>query len=229
MKSLHLSLTLSLAATASLFAQIPSRIDTTKQAEEQGLPNMYHCGDREDLKMEKWDRICYWWSHSFNAQMVLGAAFNSALDPVFNNATSAYWGQGVEGFSKRFGTRVAQSMTKGTMEALVGAALHEDPRFFPSRKQGFGPRFGYALQHTLMVRHDNGKEYLSAGRIAGTFSSGFVGMAWTPSPINSARDSLVRSGTAWGGILAASLWKEFQPDVMKLVSSIFRRPPKGTK
>src|SRR5207249_2355724 len=168
---------------------------------------------------------------SFNAQMIVGAAFNSALDPVFNSATSAYWGQGVVGFSKRFGTRVAQSATKGTSEAIVDAIFHEDPRFFPSRKQGFGPRVGFALKHTFIVRHNNGKEYLSAGRIAGTFSSGFIGMAWTPDPINSTQNALVRSGTAWGGILASSLFKEFQPDLMKLISSIFRRPPKarGTK
>ena len=205
-------------------AQIQSR-----NTAEQGLPSVYHCGSRDDLPMSLEDKRCYWWTHSFNAQMIFGAAFNSAMDPYFNNATSAYWGQGVEGFSKRFGTRVAQSFTKGSAQALVGVALHEDPRFYESRKEGFWPRFGFALTHSLIVRNDNGREQFAAGRVAGAFSSGFVGMAWTPGPINSPRDSLVRSGTAMGGVLAGSMWKEFQPDVMKLVSSIFRRPPKKEK
>jgi hypothetical protein len=215
---------IAIAAAGMLPAQIQS---STADTQEKSLPNTFHCGDRADLKMTQQDRFCYWWTHSFNAQMLFGAAFNSALDPVFNNSTSAYWGQGARGFSRRFGTRVTQSMAKGTGEALVGAVFKEDPRFYESRKNGFGRRFGFALTHTLIVKNDNGREQLSAGRLAGAFSSGFVGMAWTPAPINSPRDALVRSGTAFGGTLASSLWKEFQPDAMKLVSSIFRRPPKA--
>src|SRR5205823_3742940 len=112
-------------------------------------------------------------------------------------------------------------------QTLVGALFREDPRFYDSRKQGFWKRFGFALTHTLIVKNDNGHEQLSAGRIAGAFSSGFVGMAWTPDPINTTRDALVRSGTAMGGVLAGSMFKEFQPDLMKLASGIFRRPPKA--
>jgi hypothetical protein len=213
-----------LFAVASL---LPAQIKSSSvEIQERDLPDTFHCGDRDDLPMTAKDKRCYWWTHSFNAQMVAGAAFNSALDPVFNNATSAYWGQGMEGFSKRFGTRLAQSFVKGSGQAMVGGLLHEDPRYYESRKEGFWPRFGFALTHTLIVRNDNGREQFSAGRMAGAFSSGFVGMAWTPDPINKPQDALVRSGTALGGELASSMWKEFQPDVMKLVSGIFRRPPK---
>src|SRR6185369_665416 len=158
-----------LILAAPLAAQIKSS-DTG----ERNLPEAFHCGDRDDLPMNAQDKRCYWWTHSFNAQMVAGAAFNSALDPVFNNATSAYWGQGMEGFSKRFGTRLAQSFVKGTGQALVGGLLHEDPRFYESRKEGLWPRIGFALTHTLIVRNDNGHEQFSAGRVAGAFSSGFV-------------------------------------------------------
>ncbi len=194
---------------------------------EKQLPPTFHCGDRDDLPMSTKDKACYWWTNSFNATMIFGAAFNTALDPIFNGSTNKYWGQGAEGFGRRFGTRVTQSMVKGTGQAVVGAMFREDPRFYPSRKQGFWPRFGFAVAHTIIVKNDSGREQLSAGRIAGAFSSGFVGMAWTPDPINTPQAALERSGTAMGGVLAGSLWKEFQPDVMKLVSSMFRKPPKA--
>jgi hypothetical protein len=212
-----------------IFVTIAGAAFAQPSVEEKGLPSTFHCGDREDLPMTHKDKTCYWWTHSFNAPMILGAAFNGALDPLINNSTNAYWGQGVEGFGRRFGTRVSQSMAKGTGEAVVGMIFKEDPRLYSSRKDGFWPRFGFALSHTLMVHNDNGKERLSAGRIAGAFSSGFVGMAWTPDPINTPQDALVRSGTAMGGVLAGSLWKEFKPDVMRLVSSMFRKPPKAEK
>jgi hypothetical protein len=195
---------------------------------EKQLPPTFHCGDRDDLPMSHKDKACYWWTNSFNAEMIFGAAFNTALDPIFNGSTNKYWGQGAEGFARRFGTRVTQSMAKGSGQALVGALFKEDRRFYVSRKQGFWPRFGFALTHTVIVKNDNGREQLSAGRIAGAFSSGFVGMAWTPEPINTTQAALVRSGTAMGGVLAGSVWKEFQPDVMKLASNLFRKPPPKT-
>jgi hypothetical protein len=196
---------------------------------DRSLPSTFHCGDRDDLPMTRKDLGCFWWTHTFNAQMLAGAAFNSALDPLVNNATSKYWGQGAEGFAKRFGTRVAQSMAKGTGEALVGMAFKEDPRFYESRKQGFWPRMGFAVTHTVIVRNDKGHEQFSAGRVAGAFSSGFIGMAWTPDPINRPQDALVRTGTAMGGTLAGSIWKEFQPDITRFASSLFRKPPKAVK
>src|SRR5437879_11969245 len=133
---LGLAAALAMGTPAILCAQVDV-------APEEGLPKTCHCGDREELQMAPKDRACYWWTHSFNAQMVLGAAFNSALDPFFNNSTNAYWGQGAKGFSRRFGTRVTQSMAKGTGQALIGAMFREDPRFYQSRRKGFWPRFGF--------------------------------------------------------------------------------------
>jgi len=199
----------------------------SNEAPAEPLPPTFHCGDRDDLPMSGKDKTCYWWTQSFNAGMLFGAAFNTALDPVLNGSTLKYWGQGVDGFSKRFGTRVTQSMAKGTGQALVGAMFHEDPRFYPSRKEKFWPRVGFALTHTLIVRNDNGHPQFSAGRVAGAFSSGFSGMAWTPDPINTTSAAMVRVGTSMGGVVAGSLWKEFEPDVLNLASSIFRKPPKA--
>jgi hypothetical protein len=214
-----------LVGTAVVSAQISA--SAAASSGERNLPPTFHCGDRADLPMTGKDKTCYWWVHSFNAQMILGAAFNGLLDPYVNNRTNDYWGQGAAGYFRRFGTRVSQSMAKGTGQAIFGGIFREDPRFYPSRKEGFWPRFGFAFVHTFVVKHNNGKEYLSVGRFAGSFSSGFVGLAWTPDPINTNRAALVRSATGMGGVLAGSMWKEFQPDVMKLVSSIFRRPPKA--
>jgi hypothetical protein len=118
-------------------------------------------------------------------------------------------------------------MAKGTGQAVVGAIFKEDPRFYQSRKEKFWPRVGFALTHTLIVKNDQGHQQLSAGRIAGAFSSGFSGMAWTPDPINTTSAAFVRVGTSMGGVVAGSFWKEFQPDLTNLASSIFRRPPKA--
>ena len=197
--------------------------------EEKSLPATFHCGGRGDLRMSPKDKACYWWTNSFNAQMIFGAAFNSALDQwLLNGAKKEDWGKGAEGYSRRFGTRVSQSFAKGTAQALAGAALHEDPRFYASNKSGFGPRLWFAISHTAIVRGDSGGERFAAGRVSGAFASGFVGMAWTPDSLNTPQAALKRSGNALGGALASSLFTEFKPDLVKLASGIFKRPPKET-
>src|SRR5260370_17201677 len=113
-----------------------------------GLPSAFHCGDRDDLPMSGKDKACYWWTHSFNAQMLFGAAFTTALDPIFNGSSAPYWGQGASGFSKRFATRVAQSMTKGTGQALVAALSKENPPFSVSPQHASFPRSPLSPPHT---------------------------------------------------------------------------------
>lgn len=218
------------AALAS--AQI---VSTPSETAEQGLPRGFHCGGRPDLGMDRRDKVCYWWTHSFNAPMVSGAAFNAAMDQWVKNSTNDEWGQGFAGFGRRFGTRLTQSMAKGTGQALGGLLLKEDPRLYASHRKGFGPRLAFALTRTFIVRVNcdpelgaSCKERLSIGRLGGAFASGFVGMAWTPDRINTTNRALVRSGTAMTGVMLGSLWKEFQPDITKLASRIVRRPPKET-
>ena len=214
---------------SAAFSQIQA---SAVEAKEERLPAVYHCGEREDLFMTPRDKRCYWWTHSFNAPMVTGAGFNAALDQWVKNSTNNEWGQGAAGFSRRFGTRVSQSMAKGTGQALGGLLFHEDPRMYASNKEGFGPRLAFALTRTFMVRVDCNPELkavcnerLSVGRLGGALASGFVGMAWTPDRINTPERALVRSGTAMGGVMAGSLWKEFQPDVMRMLTGLFRRAP----
>lgn len=213
-------------SAAAQIESVPTKATTEK------LPDTFHCGTREDLGMSRRDKACYWWTQSFNAPMISGAAFNAALDQWVKNSTNKEWGQGVEGFSRRFGTRVSQSMAKGTGQALGGLLFHEDPRMYASHKAGFGPRLGFALTRTFMTRVDcnpeqntSCKERPSVGRFAGAFASGFVGMAWTPDRINTPNRALVRSGTAMGGVMVGSLWKEFQPDITRMLTGLVRRPP----
>lgn len=234
-KSSPLSITLNVLLVCIFTGMAEAQIKATSaDAREKDLPDIYHCGEREDLSMSLRDKRCYWWTHSFNGTMVTGAAFNAALDQWVKNSTNNEWGQGAAGFSRRFGTRVSQSMAKGTGQALGGMLLHEDPRLYASHKEGFGPRLGFALSRTFIVRVDCNpefdttcKERLAVGRLGGAFASGFVGMAWTPDRINTPQRALIRSGTAMGGVMAGSLWKEFQPDIMRMLTGLVRRPPKN--
>src|SRR5215475_13794292 len=71
---------------------------------------------------------------------------------------SPSFGQGVQGYAKRFATAcgdqlVGNMMTEGIMPALT----HEDPRYFRLATGTTWHRLGYALSRILVTRTDSGR------------------------------------------------------------------------
>ena len=178
-------------------------------------------------------KACYYGSQLFTGSALFGAAFFAGLAQWQKDP--AQWPLGADGFGRRFGTRYAQGMVKSTGAFVVGALNHEDPRPHPpqnpncdfcrthARKSGFLPRTGGALLRVVWAHRDNCSDGIAFSHFAGAFSSGFVGMAWTPSPGNTVSESFIRSGTAFGGDVAASVFSEFQTDIFNFAGRIFGR------
>jgi hypothetical protein len=176
-------------------------------------------------------KACYYGSQLFSGSALFGAAFFAGLAQWQKDP--AQWPLGADGFGRRFGTRYAQGMVKSTGAFVVGALNHEDPRPHPpqnpncdfcrahARKSGFFPRTGSALLRVVWAHRDNCSDGIAFSHFAGALSSGFVGMAWTPSPGNTVGQSFARSGTAFGGDVAASVFAEFQTDIFNFAGKIF--------
>jgi hypothetical protein len=96
-----------------------------------------------------------------------------------------YWGGGWSAYGKRFGTVRGEFQSRNFSVFGVGAMLHEDPRFPPSRLHGSWPRTNYVLLHTLVAQTDSGGRQPAFGTFAGALTSGFVPSAWLPPSENS--------------------------------------------
>jgi hypothetical protein len=60
------------------------------------------------------------------------------------------YGQGAEGYGKRFGAAYADGTIENFMTgAVLPSLLHQDPRFFQSSEGGFARRTGYAVSRIL--------------------------------------------------------------------------------
>jgi len=133
-----------------------------------------------------------------------------------NNSEAAY-GQGAEGYAKRF----AQNFADGTIEnfttqAIFPALLHQDPRYFQLGKGGVKRRILYALKCIAVTRTDSGQSQLNYSEFLGSSSAAVIS---TYSYHPRADRNLSSASSVWASQVGYdtlnNLMKEFWPDIRR--------------
>ena len=127
------------------------------------------------------------------------------------------WGQGAEGYGRRFASVAGRRTIKKTIQFGVGAALGEDPRYFRSEKAGAFPRAWHAIAHTFVVRRDDGTKTFATSRFAGAFAAGFISNTWHPERLSDTNHALSRAGLTIASDAGSNLLKEFWPDLKRVL------------
>jgi hypothetical protein len=113
--------------------------------------------------------------------------FRSSFDPVqyawygflagvsqAENSEPGY-GQGAEGYAKRYGAAFADGTIENFMTgAVFPSILHQDPRFFQSGKGSFVHRSEYAVSRIFVTRTDSGKSQFNYSEIVGSALSAAI-------------------------------------------------------
>ncbi|PYT64546.1 MAG: hypothetical protein DMG35_00030, partial [Acidobacteria bacterium] len=69
------------------------------------------------------------------------------------------YGQGADGYAKRFGSSMASGASNHFFGSFViPSLLHDDPRYFVKLHADLGHRVGYALSRLVVTRKDDGAE-----------------------------------------------------------------------
>jgi len=120
-------------------------------------------------------------------------AWKSTIDPVTfaltgvqagvqqaRNDYSAY-GQGAEGYAKRYGAAFADSAT-GTFigGAILPSLFKQDPRYFYKGTGGTGSRILYAISRSVIAKGDNQRWQPNYSAILGSIASGAVSNLYYP-------------------------------------------------
>jgi hypothetical protein len=136
---------------------------------------------------------------------------------------SAYppeWRQGFHGFARNFGDFMASWTAVQGGKFVVASALHEDPRYFPSKSKNLFARVFNAARFAVIDRSDMGNPRPAVSNIAGAFAGGFVGNAYLPDPYANASHGLSRSGYALLGFVTSNLADEFHPEIHKIATKL---------
>ena len=187
-------------------------------------------------------QACIYRDQLLTGNAISGAMFSSAIS-TWGTHKPSEWPQGMKGFGMRFGTNYTQGMAKTTGTFLVGAILREDPRALPpddprcqsNRKQHhhypavkFWPRLGQSVMRVIWTHNEACRDVPAVSRLAGSFSSGFVQLAWLPPSERNVARALRGSANAFGGYVTNSVFNEFQKDLFGWVGRMFAtgKPPK---
>jgi len=158
-------------------------------------------------------------------------AWKSASDPVtlagvgvlagIDQAADRWgaYGQGAEGYAKRYGATYANVFVSTFIGgAVMPAVLKQDPRYFYKGTGSKRSRFVYALANSVICKGDNGRWQPNYSNVIGSFAG--AGMQVLYLPANDRRGSgfvassaLIRLGeTSLAGVLQEFVFSKLTPN-----------------
>lgn len=142
------------------------------------------------------------------------AAYAGLLQKI---GTPEEWGQGAGAYGKRFASTVGCSGIHAVLAFGLDSTLHQDPRYFRSRRTGFWRRTAHALKGTILTRTDSGRETLSTWRLGSAYGAAFLSNQWYPDRLNTVRLGALQGSLQLGFDFASNLVAEFRPDLKRKV------------
>lgn len=148
-----------------------------------------------------------WHAPPLSAAQKFRMSFRSIIDPAnfviagimagVEQSTNAYsgYGQGAQGFGKRYGA----SLADGAVGSLLGGAvfpalLHQDPRYFYKGTGSKPSRFFYAIGAAFVCRGDNGKWQPNYSSVLADVATGTISNTYYPASDQSSATNIVEVG-----------------------------------
>jgi hypothetical protein len=172
----------------SIVLQVASASSTVSVSASQ------HDIAEEQIKEEEKQRVIgilpeFFVSYRWNAaplttKQKFELALKNSFDPVsltLMGAMAGYsqannhlrpFGQGTEGYAKRFGVRFADDFDASMIgDAILPSIFHQDPRYFVKGTGSFQSRAFHAMTFPFICRGDDGHSMSNYSRMLGTFAS----------------------------------------------------------
>jgi hypothetical protein len=135
-----------------------------------------------------------------------------------NQAKNTYpeWGQGVQGYAKRFGGAYTDAFIGNFFgNAVLTTILHEDPRYFQKGTGGFTKRFLWAAASTIWCRRDNGTWGPNYANVGGNLIGSAISRIYYPASERTVGNTIEDGFTVSAEGIVGSEVIEFWPDIVR--------------
>jgi hypothetical protein len=148
----------------------------------------------------------------FSVEAIGRSVVGAGLDQWTN--TPREWGQGADGYARRFASSFGENVTRETIIYGLSSALDEDNRYFRSERTGFGSRSMYAVESTFLARRSDGTRKVSYSRIIGLVATAFITRTWQPPSERGPGHAAASLGTEVGSEIGFNIAREFLPTLL---------------
>jgi len=194
--------------------------DEEKQRVLGVIPNFYVSYDPDAAPLDARQKFKLAWKITIDPVSVLIAGAFAGVQQA-QNSFSGY-GQGAQGYGKRFGASYADFVS-GTFlgSAVFPAVLKQDPRYFYKGTGSRKSRVLYALANAVICKGDNRRWQPNYSSVLGSFAAGGVSNLYYPAQNRNGVGLTLENGAIGvGATAAANVLQEFV--VKKLTSNIPR-------
>ena len=149
------------------------------------------------------------------ALSTIGAALVGSAYGQATNRPSGY-GQGGEGYGKRFGADMARSASDnffGTF--LIASVLREDPRFYLKEHLSFKQRVKYAAVRVAVTRSDSGERVVNFAGLLGPLAAEALADTYYPEGDRDVGSTFIRYGVDLGWRFGGNLLRQYWPSINK--------------
>jgi len=162
------------------------------------------------------DKLRWFVSSTVSPSRLLIAGPISAGWGTLRDVPSEY-GTHWDGFGKRNGMRLTGVATGNLIEATLGSAWGEDPRYFRLGRGGLGKRAKYVVKTTFLAPDRSGRWRPAYARYIGNVGNNFLSNTWRADSEANTSNAIVRC--VWGvlGRMTSDTFAEFWPDIKRKV------------
>jgi hypothetical protein len=126
------------------------------------------------------------------------------------------YGQGMEGYAKRFGASYTDYFTGNLLgNAVLASLLKEDPRYFQKGTGKATTRFLWAASSTVWCKRDNGTWGPNYANVMGNLMGAAVSNLYYPASDRTAGGTIERGVTVTAEAIVGSEVIEFWPDIVR--------------
>jgi hypothetical protein len=131
--------------------------------------------------------------------------------------SDAEYGQGGEGYAKRFGEELGDGAIENMMtKAVLPSLFHQDPRYFQSGKGTIKHRMLYAVSRVFITRSDSRtNQFNFSGILGSAASAGISTYSYHPRDDRNLENAIEVWGPQVGYDMISYVLKEFWPDLRR--------------
>jgi len=144
---------------------------------------------------------------------------SAGFQATWTQATDGWrqYGGGTQGWAKRFGATLTDTESRRFVQTFaLSTILHQDPRYFPSRKRPFIARIWYSTTRVVVTKNDNGDSAFNTSEFLGVLATTALQNAYYPRYDRTFGNTMNRFSGALSSDAIGDLQHEFTPDLNRL-------------